>query len=139
MNFRIADTEDEKDVKFIFENLDAYNQTKLQPDEKNARPLCVYYEGDEGKILAGLVAKTHGNWMFTRFLYVSDELRGQGVGSQLLKAAEDEARARGCKYSYLETCNFQAPNVYPKYGYREIFTLENFPVHGTKHVFTKEL
>ena len=50
-----------------------------------------------GRKLAGLTGETFGNWLCIRYLFVSEQLRGQGIGGKLLQAAEEEARKRGCK------------------------------------------
>ena len=88
---------------------------------------------------AGLIGLTYGNWMEIDLLFVSDELRGCGIGSKILQAAEEEAIKRGCKYSFLYTYDFQGPKFYSKYGYREVFTMENYPHTGKRHYFVKEL
>ena len=49
------------------------------------------------------------------------------------------ARQRGGKYVFLDTFSFQAPEFYKKHGYKEVFTLENYPVTGKRHYYTKEL
>lgn len=66
-------------------------------------------------------------------------MRSQGVGSRILKQAEEEAKKRGCKYSFLDTFSFQAPEFYKKYGYKEQFALNNYPVTGKRYYFTKNL
>ena len=70
---------------------------------------------------------------------VSKELRGKHIGSELLKAAEDEAVKRGCKYAFVDTFSFQAPEFYTKHGYKDVFALEEYPVSGKRHYYIKEL
>lgn len=57
---------------------------------------------------------------------VSEELRGKGIGSQLVRVAEDEARRRELKEITLgvEETNTKAIKLYEKLGYRE-FMWEN--------------
>ena len=83
--------------------------------------------------------KLFGNWLLIDLLWVEDSLRGKGVGSSLLQAAEDAARDYGAKRVFLNTFRFQAPDFYLKHGYREVFRLDEFPYTGTKYYFTKDL
>ena len=43
------------------------------------------------------------------------------------------------KNAFVDTFSFQAPAFYKKYGYREVFTLEEYPYTGKRHYYTKEL
>ena len=95
LNFRITDDADARDIGEIYELLKAYN---LRHREASANvPLGIYLEDAQNKKLAGLTGETFGNWLCIQFLFVSEQLRGQGIGGKLLQAAEEEARKRGCK------------------------------------------
>ena len=96
-------------------------------------------EDADGKKIAGLIGETHGNWMMVKFLWVSESLRGQHIGSSILEQAENEARERGCKYAFLDTFDFQAPEFYKKYGYQEVFALTEYPCIGKRFYYTKVL
>lgn len=45
----------------------------------------------------------------------------------------------GCKYAFVDTFSFQAPAFYEKHGYREVFTLEDYPYTEKRHYYTKAL
>lgn len=137
MKKRITDIITESDRDEIFKGLLAYNLERIE--DKNPRDLGIYYEDDNGKKVAGLIGETHGNWLTIKFLWVTESLRNQHIGSKILKEAEEIARRRGCKYVFLDTFHFQAPEFYKKYGYHEVFTLENYPCNGKRHYFTKNL
>ena len=96
-------------------------------------------EDYQGNLIAGMVAETFGNWLEIEYLYVSEKLRGQGLGSEILKRAEIEARKRNCKYSFVDTFKFQAPDFYKKHGYKEVFVLKEYPFVGERYYYTKEL
>ena len=96
-------------------------------------------EDKQGNLVAGMVAETFGNWLEIEYLYVSDDLRGHGIGSKILKMAERESKERGCKYSFVDTFNFQAPKFYEKHGYKEVFALKKYPYTGERYYYTKEL
>lgn len=115
----------------------AYNRSNREPSK--SEPLNIYLEDELGNLVAGMVAETFGNWLEIEYLYVSDDLRGQGIGSKILGMAENESRNRGCKYSFVDTFNFQAPKFYKKHGYKEVFALKKYPYTGERYYYTKEL
>lgn len=137
MKFKITDTIQEQDKSEILQGLLEYNLARIE--DKNPKDLGIYFEDYAGNKLAGLVADTHGNWLTIHYLWVSKELRGQHIGSSILEEAEKIAIERGCKYAFLDTFDFQAPEFYEKYGYKEVFTLEKYPLTGKRHYYTKEL
>ena len=137
MNFEITDNIKQEDEDVIFQGLLEYNLPRIE--DKDPKDLGVYIRDDNGGIIAGLTGNTHGNWPTIKYLWVSEELRSQGVGSRILKQAEEEAKKRGCKYSFLDTFSFQAPEFYKKYGYKEQFALNNYHVTGKRYYFTKNL
>ncbi len=137
MNLEITDKINEKDKNIIYEGLLEYNLKKIE--DKNPKDLGIYLQDETGKTVAGLIGVTHGNWLSVKFLWVSEELRGQHIGSEILKQAEITAKERGCKYVFLDTFSFQAPLFYKKHGYKEVFTLEDYPVTAKRYYFTKNL
>ncbi len=102
-------------------------------------PLGLKLENEQGVLLAGLSARTFGNWLMIDNLWVSDALRGQRVGSQLLGEAEKTAKERGCIYAVLDTLNFQAKPFYEARGYQLQWTQEQYPKTGCKYFMTKTL
>jgi len=137
MNFEITDNVKKEDKETIFQGLLEYNLARIE--NKDLKDLGIYFQDETGAKLAGLIGDTHGNWLTVKYLWVSEELRGKSIGSQILKQAEDTAKERGCKYVFLDTFSFQAPLFYKKYGYKEVFALEEYPVTGKRYYFTKTL
>ncbi len=136
-DFRITDDGNARDINEIYEMLKEYN---LSHREASANvPMGIFLEDERGRKSAGLTGETFGNWLSIRFLFVSEQFRGKGIGSKLLDAAEREAGRRGCKYAFVDTFSFQAPAFYKKHGYREVFTLKEYPYTGKRHYYTKEL
>lgn len=137
MNFKIIDKIEKEDEEIIFQGLLEYNLSKIE--DKNPKDLGVFLLNENGEKIAGLIGNTHGNWFSVKYLWVSKELRGRNIGSQILEQAEGTARTRGCKYVFLDTFSFQAPVFYRKYGYKEVLVLENYPVSGKRYYLTKIL
>lgn len=74
-------------------------------------------------------------------LYLADSAKGRGYGGELVRLAEDWARAAGYRRLYLEThTNLGAAlRLYEKMGYRQI-EKPAAVVHGTMdHFYLKEL
>jgi GNAT superfamily N-acetyltransferase len=100
------------------------------------RRLGVFLRDEDGDIAAGLAGNTYGDWLFVEELWVRADLRGRGVGRELLGLAEARARERGCHSAWLDTFSFQAPWFYPKLGYREFGRLDYPP--GQQHIFFRK-
>lgn len=137
MEFQVTDKIKKEDEEIIYNGLLEYNLARIE--DKNPKDLGILMQDDKGNKIAGLIGNTHGNWLSIKYLWVSKELRSQSIGSRLLKQAEETAKERGCKYSFLDTFSFQAPEFYKKYGYKEVFALENYPVTGKRYYYTKTL
>ena len=135
--FRITNDGNERDTEELHALLKDYNLHHRGASQ--SVPLGVFLEDAQGQKLAGLTGETFGNWLCIQYLFVSERLRGQGIGSRLLAAAESEALQRGCRYAFVDTFSFQAPTFYENHGYCEVFTLENYPYTGKRHYYTKEL
>lgn len=136
MHIRLENTESQK-AQEIGDLIRSYNRSKREAAE--SEPLNLYIEDEQGELMAGLVAETFGNWLEIEYLFVKEEFRGQGIGSQLLQQAESEAKKRNCRYVFVNTYQFQAPAFYQKYGYKEVFTLKDYPYTGQRHYYQKEL
>ena len=81
MYFRLENKESHKSQE-IGNLIRAYNRSKRE--EAESEPLNLYVEDEKGNLLAGLIAETFGNWLEIEYLFVKEELRGQGIGSRLL-------------------------------------------------------
>ena len=137
MEFRVTENVTEQDIEEIHRQLRAFNRAHREKSEDV--PLGVFYEDESGVKKGGLTGETFGNWLCVKYLWVSEELRGQGIGSALLRKAEEEAIRRGAKYAFLDTFSFQAPDFYRKHGYEEVFHLFQYPYTGERYYFIKTL
>ena len=136
MHIQLENTESQKAQK-IGNLIRTYNRSKREVAE--SEPLNLYIEDEHGEIMACLVAETFGNWLEIEYLFVKEDLRGQGIGSQLLQQAESEAKKRNCRFAFVNTYQFQAPAFYQKQGYKEVLTLKDYPCTGQRHYYQKDL
>jgi GNAT superfamily N-acetyltransferase len=114
----------------------AYNESKTGPS--GFAPLAVMLKDHgSGELIGGLWGRTVYDWLFVEFLFVPEHLRGQGLGSTLLRKAEETALARDCIGVCLDSFDFQAPGFYRKLGYETVAALES-PRRGFKrHILRK--
>jgi GNAT superfamily N-acetyltransferase len=124
-------------AQFLNRKIDEFNYKHWEIKEKT--PLAVQVTLENGEIRAGAAGKTFGLWLLIDTLWVSEALRGQNMGSQILEALEAAAKERGCQYALLDTLDFQAKPFYEKHGYKLEWTQENYPKDGCKYFMTKKL
>jgi GNAT superfamily N-acetyltransferase len=118
----LNDAADEARRQSVRDSLRAYNYAVCPDMQSGEQPghLNVYLLDGQGKVQGGLLGDILWGWLKVDELAVTPELRGQGLGSLLMRTAEAEARKRGCTRSVLDTATFQARPFYEKLGYQLI-------------------
>jgi len=81
--------------------------------------------GDE--LIGNLSGRVFWNWLYVDLLWVHAEYQKQGIGTELMRRAEESARAQNLVGIYCWTQSWQAPEFYKKLGYEEFTRFENFP------------
>ncbi|MBP2649528.1 MAG: GCN5-related N-acetyltransferase [Firmicutes bacterium] len=137
MKFTMTDNPKEQDIQEIWEQLLKYNLSHLEC--KIVKPIAIFVTDENDSKIGGISGETHGNWLEIDYLWVDEKSRGAKVGSRLVRNVETEAQKRGCSYVFLNTFSFQAKDFYIKLGYKEVFTLEQYPITGKRHYFVKQL
>jgi hypothetical protein len=61
----------------------------------NGRSIRPVFVRDDAQIVAGLAGETYCGWLFVRYLWVSDGLRGRGVGRPLCAGVQNRANEIG--------------------------------------------
>jgi GNAT superfamily N-acetyltransferase len=94
---------------------------------------------EAGVVYAGVCGYTWGGCAYVSYLWVEQAQRGRGVGSALLAAAEEHAKAKGCKVVLLATHSFQAPRFYEERGYKQQAVVADHPPGHASLVLAKAL
>ena len=121
----------------ILAPLDAFSRAQgfiWQPE-----PLTLVLHNDEGRIVGGAIGETNWGWLHLTVLAVSQDLRGQGWGSRLIREIERLALDRGCHHVWVDTFSFQARPFYERLGYKVFGTLPNYPSDQERYFLSKPL
>ena len=137
-NFEVVDEFSSYDRKAIDDGLATHTITEKAP-ELVYQGLAVLLRNNQGELNAGLYGKTFWDWLEIEGFWVHPDLRGQGIGRKLLKAAEAEACKRECVGVYLWTQSFDAPDFYEKAGYERFAKMPDFPRGHSRVGFRKKL
>jgi GNAT superfamily N-acetyltransferase len=127
----------ETDRSAIVAQIVSYNNGKAGPG--NGHALFVLLHNEKNEVAGGLLGATGRGWLFVDHLVVSEPLRGMGIGTEMMKAAEAEAITRGCCDAWLNTFEFQARGFYEKLGYTCFGELPNYPAGFSRFFMKKSL
>jgi GNAT superfamily N-acetyltransferase len=105
--------------------LDESSRSVIGPAQP--RLLVIPMRGSDGIVVGGFWGATMFEWLHVGLLFVPEQMRGTGVGSALMEAAEVEARKRNCRGAYVDTFSFQAAPFYEKLGFTLFGVLEDYP------------
>ncbi|WP_261835755.1 GNAT family N-acetyltransferase [Vibrio ishigakensis] len=137
INYVVTDTPSDEDIACVRSGIKEHNTPFLKG--LFHQDLACFAKDETGAVVGGLVSEIWGSWLEIKFLWVSPKTKGQGVGSEILKRAEEQAKSLGCHSSLLDTFNFQAKPFYEKHGYRVQMTLYDHPVSTERYYMVKEL
>ena len=121
----------------VLDGLRAYNREYAGPPE--FRPLTLAARTSDGEIVGGLVGETGWSWLHVSLLWIAPTHRRHGIGTALLRAAEQQAVERGCEQVFLDTFDFQAREFYERDGYVVFGVQEDYPPGHRRFYLRKAL
>ncbi|MEZ8826970.1 GNAT family N-acetyltransferase [Vibrio amylolyticus] len=136
MEFQLDFNPTERDITDIRAGLIEHNKPFLQGVNKEM-VACYALDGDVK--IAGVIGDVWGNWLLVKYLWVDASVRGERIGSELLKRIEQCAVSKGCQSALVDTLSFQARPFYEKHGYQCQMVLENYPLDSALTFLTKSL
>ncbi|MBI1296903.1 GNAT family N-acetyltransferase [bacterium] len=143
LQFSVIEESDSEIEGFLSRRIREFNNVVSEPHRRvrvdKPQSLSIVVRNSAGEIVAGLSSSTYWEWLDIDNLWVSEHLRGQGIGRQLLRRAESLAQARGCRRVMLTTFSFQARGFYEKEGYQVVGALEDYPPGGVYYWMRKEM
>jgi GNAT superfamily N-acetyltransferase len=110
---------------------------RLASDGK-AQALACFLRVD-GKVIAGGVGRTEYRRLFIMSVWVTESLRGQGIGSEIISRMEREAVARKCHDALIETLLEPNVRLYERLGYNSLARIPKYVGDFTRHIMLKSL
>ena len=138
LDILVTDVIDAPMQRAIESGLDRFNDEITGYGDR--QPLAVIVQDPEtGKPLGGAIGRSSLGLLFLDLFHLPNALRGQGLGTKILRRFEDEGRQRRCHAAVLYTISFQAPGFYERNGWRRFGEIPCDPP-GTSRIFmTKDL
>ena len=124
MEFQVEDLPDPHDIELL--------ETRIRREASSAMGLgdevdLAIFVREQGEVVAGISGWTWGDCCELQNLWVQPSLRGRGLATKLIAAAETEAAARGCVQTVHFTYEFQARKLYERIGYTLLARVKDFP------------
>ena len=112
------------DVQYLEDRIYEFNSSATGID---GGEWLSFFVREADRIVAGICGNTWGGTCELRQFWVEESLRRRGLGTKLFRAAEQEARRRGCSQIVLMTFSFQAPAFYERHGFEVVATIDDHP------------
>jgi len=126
-----------EDVDCIYQGLGDFNQSFVP--EITDESFAIFVRDKSGEILGGLTGFIYITSVQIRFLWLSEKLRNQGVGSELMQKIELICKEREISNIAVDTYTFQAPKFYESHGFKEIGRYKDYLVKGVDKIFYQKV
>lgn len=127
-------------VKKIIDGINQYNLSKISAISDIWTPLEFVVKDENGIEIGGILAGIgYWNGLEIKILWVEENYRKRGIGTQILKHTEKIAKEKGAEIVMLDTFDFQAEKFYLKNGYETIGEIKDFPKGYRRIYFSKKL
>lgn len=113
------------DSQAVMDGLRAFNIRVI--GQPNIEPVAVFVRDAGGAVLGGLLGEIKWRWLYVAKLWLSDELRGLKLGTEMMERAESHAWRERCLGIHLSTFEYQALPFYEKLSYEVFGILDGYP------------
>jgi len=112
---------------------------KLKKDMKPLDFFAYFIRDEQGQIVGGCAGDNMYGGLFVGQLWVKEELRGNGYGTQLMLLAEDLAKESLCAFITVNTFEWEALNFYKKLGFYVEFARHGYEKSSVFYFLRKDL
>jgi ribosomal protein S18 acetylase RimI-like enzyme len=116
-----------------------YNHNRRATGSDDGRGLGFVALDAQGRQIGAIAGYSWAGMAEIKQLWVDEGHRGLGLGRGLLEAAMHEATARGCRFMWVMSYDFQAPGLYEQCGFLRAAELADWPPGHTHIVLRRSL
>jgi ribosomal protein S18 acetylase RimI-like enzyme len=125
------------ELGFVERGLFSFEEARL--GNPNHAHFAIFVRDADGDVQGGVDCHVMWRRLFVKTLWLPEELRGQGLGSQLMMAAEAEGNVRRCRSVWLTALGDRACHFYRRLGYTIFGTHEDYVAGQALYSLRKEL
>lgn len=122
INYEINAQPSKESDQVVIDGIHHYNNT-LHNDPVSHHSI---YAKSDNKIIGGALIYQHSDAIYIDSLWVDEKFRNQGIGSELLRKAEQDCLEKGITKQIISTFNIRAKDLYIKHGFKVIATVPNY-------------
>ena len=135
LTYTIHDDLPREESRLVDEGLGVANDQAAPLHE--VQTLSCFARTAGNRVVGGAVGRTWGRCCELQQLWVEPAHRRLGIATRLVREFESRAQERGCHIFYLETFNFQAPDLYRSLGYEVAYQHAVYPHGIVKYVMVR--
>ncbi|ENJ1726430.1 TPA: GNAT family N-acetyltransferase [Vibrio parahaemolyticus] len=141
MKIELSIQPSEEELKAISDGISAFNAQYLPEDGEfdSGFRFVITARNESGEFIGGIQASVVWSYCVLELLWLSEESRGKGLGSKLIKQLVEFATEKGLSQIRTETLDFQAKPFYEKQGFRVYGELEDTPKGHKTYFLVKAL
>jgi len=98
-----------------------------------------FIANENGCFIGTIVVELFWGALHIKYVYVDDNYRGKGVGTELMEYALKYGKVKKCPFAFVETMSFQALDFYRKAGFELEFTRPGYKYGTSLHYLRKSL
>jgi GNAT superfamily N-acetyltransferase len=103
-----------------------------------SRRFMIRVTDEKDQVVGGAQMWTYWDWTDVNLLALEEQVRGRGLGRQLMREIENKARKEGCNKIRVETFGSEL-GFYQRMGYRIVGHLEDYPQGYSYYWLRKDL
>jgi predicted N-acetyltransferase YhbS len=140
-DFTLHEDTSEDAMNVIYERIYNYvdqhigEKLKKHPDMQHN----LVFKTPDGQVIGGLLTRTYLKALYLNQLWVHDNYRAKGYGTELVKVAERIAKENDCISILAVVLSFQSPEFFQKLGFQSFGESDGYPHPTREFYFIKRL